>query len=96
MFSTLLSAATLTLSLSGTSSTAVYLQGEFAHVLYSDLDLGSGTDRQRLVQRIQHAARLVCEVPGPAPLLPKSSETECTRIAIADGVAQMRALTRSR
>jgi UrcA family protein len=90
MISTLLSGAILTLSLGATApASAVYLQGDYAHVLYGDLDLGSGGDRQRLLQRIEHAAHLVCEAPGPAPLAPKSSETECLRLATADGVAQM-------
>jgi UrcA family protein len=90
-----LSAAILTLSLGSTPpASAVYLQGDFAHVLYGDLKLDSGGDRQRLLKRIQHAAHLLCEPPGPAPLLPKSSQTECLRVATADGVAQMNTLTR--
>jgi UrcA family protein len=95
MFRIMLAAAAMVIpaAASATPST-VYLQDNSAHVPYGDLNLRSDGGRQRLVGRIQRAARLLCDAPDADPFAPQPTQKQCLRVAVADGVAQMNAIAR--
>jgi len=71
------------------NTSAVFLQGESAHVRYGDLDLKSQAGRTVMVGRIHQAAELLCAVSSAdsSPFEPISAT--CVRVAIAQGVSKM-------
>jgi UrcA family protein len=59
-------------------------------VRYSDLDLSSLKDAQRLYGRIKRAARIACESPPTSELLRLAKYQSCLRQSIAAAVARVR------
>lgn len=92
MLSMIIAAAALGAAASASATPAVYMTGDSAHVRYGDLNLQSGSGRQRLAVRIHHAAELLCDAPHPARLLAQP-QAQCFRMALADGVAQMNVIS---
>ena len=94
MFRMIIAAAALTFAASASANSTVYVKGDSAHILYGDLNLRADNDRQRLVGRIHHAAKLLCDAPDPDPFMPQRSQADCLRKAMADGSAQMNVIVR--
>jgi UrcA family protein len=85
--------ASLAAVLSTTASaniSAVRIEGNTAHIGYSDLDLQSHADRTELAGRIRDAANRICALPDDG-LQPLARSNECYRIAVTSGVEQMEA-----
>ncbi|HEX4800876.1 MAG TPA: UrcA family protein [Sphingomicrobium sp.] len=65
-----------------------------ARVGYSDLDLHSVAGRTRLVRRIRSAATSLCSENNIEPLDVRLQQMTCFRVAMAEGLQQMSAISR--
>ena len=80
--------ATVLSTAASANVSAIRIEGDTAHIGYSDLDLRSHTGRIELTGRIRAAANRICRLSDDS-LQPLAQTNECYRIAVASGVEQM-------
>jgi UrcA family protein len=88
-------AAAAALMVAGSASASmpnVFLNGTSVHIRYADLDLHSPAGRTMLEKRIHEGANLLCADANDDRLPTHVTRSECYRIAIASGRAQMGAI----
>jgi UrcA family protein len=60
-------------------------------VRYADLDLSQPADASRMLARLHHAAKEVCDDPGIRPLIFRAGERLCEKAALDHAVASLNA-----
>lgn len=87
--------ATVLSTAASANISAIRIEGDTAHIGYSDLDLKSHAGRTELADRIRQAANRICALSDEG-LQPLARRNDCYRIAVASGVEQMEAAAGSK